>query len=282
MRKQKLVVTHLAPHLDEVAGIWLIKRFWSGWEKARLKFILAGGETPDGKPAGSNPNVVCLGVGGGEFDEHGRDERKCSAFLVWEKTKKLGFAPPEKNQKKAIEKLIEWVRQVDTAEPGAICLGDFSLPAVLAGQRKISQNDCQAVGLGEKILDALFASLEEKVVLERDWEKGRVFNTSWGRGIGVVTRARSGARSLAWTRGFAILILIDANRGFRQIWASPGLEIDLTPVYDLLRKREPEVFWFLHHSKAILLSGDDVAPKVICSRLDLEEIIDVFKKGIDK
>lgn len=83
----RLVVTHLRPHLDELAAWWLALRFgesiFPGITKAVLKLINAGDRLPDGRTPRQwkeADGALLLGVGGAkttsnpdgaEFDEHG-------------------------------------------------------------------------------------------------------------------------------------------------------------------------------------------------------------------
>src|SRR3989344_6531705 len=42
MNKKRYIVTHANPDLDAVCAVWLIKRFWNGWETSETMFVPAG------------------------------------------------------------------------------------------------------------------------------------------------------------------------------------------------------------------------------------------------
>ena len=54
--------------------------------------------------------------------------------------------------------------------------------------------------------------------------------------------------------------------------------IDLTLVYEKLRKMDPSATWFLHVSKKMLLNGSVKNPKMRPTRLGLSDIIGVLEK----
>lgn len=95
----KTIITHTRPHIDEIAAIWLLRKFgkgqYPGVNEANIVFWPNGGATPDGRPASAweNEGYLLIGTGGGRFDEHrtatsngNRDE--CAATLV---AKNLGL-----------------------------------------------------------------------------------------------------------------------------------------------------------------------------------------------
>ena len=59
---------------------------------------------------------------------------------------------------------------------------------------------------------------------------------------------------------------------------SENLNIDLTPVYEQLKKRDPDATWFLHVSKRMLLNGSSKNPKMRGSKLALRGVIEVLKQ----
>ena len=59
---------------------------------------------------------------------------------------------------------------------------------------------------------------------------------------------------------------------------SKGQDIDLTLVYEQLKKMDPDATWFLHVSKKMLLNGTPKNPKMIPTKLSLSDIIRVLEK----
>jgi hypothetical protein len=94
----RLVVTHLRPHLDELAAWWLALRFgesiFPGITKAVLKLVNAGTKLPDGRTAREwkeKDGALLLGIGGAkssanpdgaEFDEHGIDGESTMTLMA--------------------------------------------------------------------------------------------------------------------------------------------------------------------------------------------------------
>jgi len=92
MDVKRYIVTHANPDLDAVSSVWLIKRFWNGWETAEPLFVPAG-ETIDSykkkaedayKYEGDfdNAEIVHVDTGLGMFDHHQDNRDTCAARLV--------------------------------------------------------------------------------------------------------------------------------------------------------------------------------------------------------
>ncbi|HEV8600986.1 MAG TPA: hypothetical protein VGQ87_00075 [Patescibacteria group bacterium] len=78
------IVTHFFPHWDEIVAIYLLVNFgeklFPGISKAVIEYI-DNPESVNGKEL-LKEGKIAVGVGGGEFDEHGRKEIVCAAELV--------------------------------------------------------------------------------------------------------------------------------------------------------------------------------------------------------
>lgn len=86
----KIIATHLRPHFDEIAGIWLLKKLgaekFPGIEDAEIQYW---GEQDIQKTAQEyeKEEILLVGMGGGRFDEHGTREKAakkedCATTLV--------------------------------------------------------------------------------------------------------------------------------------------------------------------------------------------------------
>lgn len=76
------IVTHKKPHGDEICAISLLKRFRSGvFYNAPVHTV---GSDEEAEKFASENECILLGIGGGPFDEHGKDTGECSATLVAE------------------------------------------------------------------------------------------------------------------------------------------------------------------------------------------------------
>lgn len=115
--KIEKIAVHQNPHLDEIAAIWLLRRFgqhqYEGIGEAEIVFWTTGA-TPDGQPASEwqRRGVIAVGIGRGKYDEHADcpSDRVQSCFsLVAED---LGVAGDP-----ALQHILEYVTRTD-AEAG--------------------------------------------------------------------------------------------------------------------------------------------------------------------
>src|SRR3989339_974750 len=81
---QKIIVTHTNPDLDAVAAVWIVKRFWRGWEQADIQFVPAGETWPHDKMLVEGEHIVHVDTGFGPFDHHQSNEDTCAAEKVWQ------------------------------------------------------------------------------------------------------------------------------------------------------------------------------------------------------
>jgi len=83
----KTIVVHIGPDLDAITSVWLVKKYFPGWEEAALAFVPAG-TTLNKLPPDDNPEVVHVDTGFGKFDHHQTDADICAAMLVYAEIKK--------------------------------------------------------------------------------------------------------------------------------------------------------------------------------------------------
>ncbi|KPJ84937.1 hypothetical protein AMJ57_05000 [Parcubacteria bacterium SG8_24] len=265
------ILTHLRPHLDDVCGIWLLRRYLPGSRDASIGFI-----STNEKVDQTDEDTIHVGVGRGRFDEHKGDQGSCAASLV------LAFLEQEvglpDGDRPALRRLVDWVLKEDTGQLNTMPHREFSVPVILKSYYEIRENDSLAVTeLGFEILDALFAAQRSLVELEEDWKKRIEFDSSYGRGVGLVTDARE-VDSYAYSRGFDLVVYANAAGTYHNVKARTGSGIDLIALRDKLKEREPEAGWYFHHSGLMLICGGLLAPDVKPSRLTVEEIVGLIKE----
>ena len=89
--------------------------------------------------------------------------------------------------------------------------------------------------------------------------------------------------------GYVIVVRKDPRKGYVRIKAKPlstinnqqstiNKNIDLTLVYERLKKMDPQATWFLHIGRKMLLNGSVKNPKMKPTKLSLTEIIKVLEK----
>mgnify|MGYP001568899541 CR=1 FL=1 len=106
----KIIVTHINPDLDALAGIWLIKRFFPTWEKADLVFVPAG-KTFRGAPPDDDPEIIHIDTGFGKYDHHQTFKSTCAALLVFMEVKKRQALSDE--NKNALERFLTVIVDID-------------------------------------------------------------------------------------------------------------------------------------------------------------------------
>ncbi len=269
----KTLVTHINPHLDDIAAIWLIKRFFSEFKGAKIEFISAEkGESG----VSDDDNTLHIGVGRGKYDEHKGDIGESAMSLVWLDIKKRGLAPKNKFEVQAYERAVKWNTLIDTARLPYWEYDDFDIDNFIRSFKNDAKDSLKTVKLGEEILDRIYPSLVKTFQGLADWEKRIEFKSKWGKVVAI--ESASFGRSYAYKMGFAVVI-VSHNKGGRFIGiTAPGTsDLDLTPIYVKLTQIEPAVGWFLHHGKKMILCGAASAPEVVRSKLTLPEVIEIVK-----
>jgi len=291
----KIIVTHDSPDLDGITGIWLIRKFLPGWNEAQVKYVPAGDKLPGAKAdsviekIGEN-EVIHVDTGMGPLDHHQTDDQNvCGASLTWdyvrEEFEKVNLGEGEKweDKKKAIDRIVKVVVDIDHFKeamwPDAIAdYYEFFLENILEGlkSQKPNQNDYY-IEFTINCLEAILHVFEARIWAEEEIEKAQKFQTSKGKALGLET-INDASVKLAQRMGYVLAVRKDPRKGYIRIKARPDSGIDLTPVYEKLKKMDPEATWFLHASKKMLLNGSVKNPKMRPTKLNLDAIIEVLRK----
>lgn len=259
--------------MDDVCAMWLLKRFLPDFQNAGVDFISAG---PDGgETDASDPDKAYVGVGRGQFDEHKGDIGQCSASLVLAHVRER--ASLDSNVVTALQRIVDWVLLEDTGKLALMEYRDFCIPSVLRGEYDRAGKDSHAVAsIGFAMLDALLHAQLNNIRLEKDWEKRMEFESMFGKAVALETSAHD-ADVFAYRKGFDVAVTINVAHSYHSIRAKADSNIDLTPVYEELVRREPDASWYFHHSKKMLICGGDLAPNVMPSRFSIDQLIEVTK-----
>jgi hypothetical protein len=271
----KTIVTHIGPDLDAITSVWLIKTFLPGWEEASLAFVPAGG-TLGGEKPDANPEIFHVDTGFGTYDHHQDDSDTCAAEKVY------ALVSAKRGKDAALERLIALVNDVDHFRevfyPNPTSdFWNFGLVSAIDGWRLLyADNPVKIIDLGMQVLDGIYKTFQNKVWAEKLLkEKGIEFRTKWGNGIGVET-PNDEVVHLAQKMGYVVAIRKDPKKGYLRIKALPKEEIDLTKVYNKLKKQEPDATWFLHASRHMVLNGSSKNPQMRPTKRTLKQIIDVI------
>jgi hypothetical protein len=277
----KIIVTHFNPDLDAVASIWIIKKFLPVWSKAKIEFVPAG-ETFQGLPVDSNPEILHVDTGLGELDHHQTDEFVCAAQLCWKKVVQNKNIHLKKLDKEAVERLLDVVCQIDhgreivwpESKEDRFCL---FLEEIIGGLNGV-QDDLAVVEFGLIALEGVFKTLKDKIRAEETLRSPKAieFETEWGKGIGVES-GNDAVLQLGEKMGYSVVIRKDPKKKYVRIYARFDRGVDLSKVYQKLKELDPQATWFLHRSKCILLNGSPRNPKMRPTNLKLNQIIQVLK-----
>ncbi|NMB57130.1 DHH family phosphoesterase [Candidatus Beckwithbacteria bacterium] len=273
----KLIITHINPDLDAIASVWLLRRFEQDFSDASIDFIPAG-TTWQNQKVDSDSDIVHVDTGFGQFDHHQTGEYICAATLV------LAFLQNKySNLKKneALERLVEIVLQIDHFKE--CCWSEarndryqFVLSEILDGlKHNNTLTDQGLIDFGSTCLDGVYTMIKLKVQAEQEISKGKEFNCQWGMALAVETK-NDEVIPTAQKMGYVLVIRKDPE-GMVRIKGNPGSKVDLTEAFIKVKQMDPEATWFLHASKKMLLNGSYKNPNSVFSKLNLDQLLELFR-----
>lgn len=302
-----IIVTHASPDWDAIGSVWILKRFLPGWENAKVEFVPAGNRSPRvaRKEKEANEQVVVesddtkiihVDTGLTPLDHHQiYDITVCSVTRSWdyavkENSNLHATTSDTKREDKiaAMERIVNYLTPLDHFQevfwPEAQSdMHEFSLYGILEGMKGLHPDDDDFfVAWGMEILDAMLKRFESRIWAEKEIAKGKEFATKWGKAIAIET-INDSVIKLAQKMGYVVVVRRDPRKGYVRIKAMPYKEgvtpdINLSLVHSQLEKMDPSATWFLHVSKKMLLNGTPKNPKMIPTRLSLDEIVKVLEK----
>ncbi len=235
--------------------------------------------------------VIHVDTGLGPLDHHQTPDRQvCGMSRTWDYVRKMmerdGHQMTD-GHVKAVSRIVRVVVEIDHfrevywGDPAAD-YHEFSLIGLLDGLKYEKQDqDLFYVEFGINCLNALVVGFENRIWAEEEIEKGRKFETRYGKGIGFET-INDTVLKLAQKMGYVLVVRKDPRKKYVRIKTLPEKDgdpgIDLTLAYEQLKKIDPEATWFLHVSKKMLLNGTPKNPKMRPTKLGLDDIIKVLEK----
>jgi len=281
----KLIITHINPDFDAITSIWLVKKFLPGWQDAEVDFIPAG-ETYQEKKVDSDPDILHVDTGLGKFDHHQNNTFTCAAEKVWlyikEYFKDKNNSPISTRKKEAIDRLVALVNDIDHF--GEVFWPDpdndrydLIIERIFDGwKQKYPDQNHRLCSWGIDCLDGLYQILRAKVYAEQELEKAKVIKSPWGKALAVET-INDEVIKLGQKKGYKVVIRKDPRKDYLRIKSLPSKEIDLTPLYLILKKTDPEATWYLHPSCNMLLNGTTKNPKTKPTKLTLDEVVEIIE-----
>ena len=312
----KSIVTHMSPDLDAITSVWVIKRFLPGWDTATVEFVPAGqrSERVKNYPEFNTSTVLSVNgdeimhvdTGMGPLDHHQTpDMNVCGASRSWEYVKSQlaeRNQPLKEEHVEAVDRMVKVVVSYDHFQEvywadASADYHDFGLFGINEGLQYSKQGeDAYYIEFGGTCLDYLLHYFENKVWAEKELAEGTVFETRYGKALGIESINESVVKQ-AQKKGFVLVVRKDKRRGHVSIKTLPRFNgilpihsnttnetveknegIDLTLAYEQFRKMDPDATWFLHVSKKMLLNGSVKNPDMVPTKLTLEQLIKVLEK----
>jgi hypothetical protein len=272
----KTIVVHIGPDLDAITSAWIVKTFWEGWEEANIAFVPAG-TTLNKMSPDSDPDIIHTDTGFGKYDHHQTDADICASMLVYEEAKRQHGPDPALERIVAVVNDVDHFREVFFPNPTAD-FWDLGMIAQIDGWRLLyADNPMKIMELGFLSLDAIYKVMLNKIWAEKEIvSNGIPFSTKWGKGLGIAT-VNDEVIHQAQKQGYVVAVRKDPKKGYLRIKSLPKDDIDLTPLYEQLKKDEPGATWFLHASRHMILNGSAKNPDMKPSQKSLEEIVEVIK-----
>lgn len=273
-----IIVTHQSVDLDAITSCWLIKRFLPDWKDAELTFIPAG-STFDDIPPDLKPSIIHVDTGLGQFDHHQTDEYTSASKRVYEYL--VGKSHIPSKFQKALDKLITIVNDLDhfgevNYPEAASDRYDFLLSQIIEGLKTPLHDDKKITEMGFILLDAVFQILKNKVKAEETIKEGFVFHSKWGKSLAIESKNEEAVK-LALKSGFKFIVKKDPDRGNARIKTIPDKKLDLTPLYNKIKRYDKKGTWFLHVSKNMLLNSSSKNPNFVPTPLTLQKLIEIIK-----
>lgn len=300
-----IIVTHTSPDWDAIGSVWILKRYLPGWENAKVEFVPAGDRSPriGNKSREADEKIVVeigedkilhVDTGLTPLDHHqNSDTTLCSTSKSWqyvlEQNKELhaGVNNIKKDDRiEAVQRVVDYIVELDHFKEvfwkdAASDIHEFSIYGILEGIKALHPNqDEYYASWGMEILDAMVRRFDSRIWAEREIEKGQAFETRWGKGLALET-INDSVIKLAQKMGYALVVRRDPRKGYVRIKAVPFREgvtpnVNLTLAAEQFRKMDPEATWFLHVSNKMLLNGTPKNPKMVPTKLSLEQIVKVL------
>ncbi len=275
----KTVVTHIFPDLDAITSVWLILRYLPEWEDAEIAFTPQQKNWNDIVPD-SDPNVIYCDTGYGKFDHHQIQERTCASKRILDYLLIQGHVSSKDIG--PLTRIVAYVTDIDNF--GEVNYPDptsdkyeFCLHQLITGLKKKGMSDLALAHAIFPLLDGVLQLFIYKLKAEAEIKKGFIFQSKYGKSLAMNT-GNDEAMRLAQKMGFSLVVMKDPMKKTARIKTVPSPELDLTPVYDRIKKEDPNGYWFLHILKNMLLNGSSRTPNVTPTSLSLQRLIEIIRE----
>jgi hypothetical protein len=283
VKKPKLLIAHANPDMDAIGAMWLFCRFDEHrFEEAQLYFVNAGEEISDETLSFkglARDEVVHVDTGMGPFDHHqpGNQERNSATLLVYEYLLRKNR---DLRNDEALKRIVAFVNDNDHFSS---CYWPeanndryvFMMEDVLKGIKQSKQlSDREVADLGFILYDGAYNTMKMKVKAEKNIAEGQVFESPWGKAL-YMENKNDDSMKIAMKMGYQVVVRRNRDSNHIRIKAVPERNIDLTPIYEAIIKKDPVGTWYLHPSKAMLLNGSEHNENHVATPLSLDEVVKI-------
>ncbi len=301
------IITHTAPHLDELVAYWLLVRWgekhFPGISSVPVEVWRKGGTTSDGRSfeAWEDDGAMFIGIGGGQFDEHplnGVNDRagECAATLV---AQRLGI-----RDEPALKPILDFVQRID-AKGGA---NPWDISAMVK-----TMNEGGMVELPQLLqwvclaLDAKYSEQARFIAAMADAANSRRDQIFLPDGsslrIATVESTSPQTHKALFNQGASVVVLRNPETGNVAIFTQKRDQVKLKNVVRVIRlleqraRRDVQVTnwdelvapgtisavrcWYYLEEGQMLLNGSTSCPDVPPTRLSLETIRQVVLLALD-
>lgn len=264
------LITHINPHLDDIFGIWLLKKYDPKYADFEVDFVSAAHNLADQE----TEEKVFVGTGGGKFDEHKEGLATCAGSLVFDYLKAENLLPSNQLEVKALEEMVDWNKKIDTGTIPIEAYDEFSVPAFIRCKDSSKESSNRSVELGSRILNRILPVLKNKQQSLMDWQERVEFETKFGKSYAV--KSNTIDRPFCKKQGGDLFLLLSPKYHGVQFF-TPSHTLDLSPIYEKVKGMDPEADWFLHQSHHMVLCGSSAAPDAKQTKLSFDQLIEVAK-----
>lgn len=308
------IITHERPHLDEIVGIWLLRKFgeekFPGISAAEVTFWSIGGGIPDPDLRSAEDcerdGVLLIGVGGGRFDEHPiingeRKQDECVATLV---AKAIGIDDDPSFEKilkfvanndlRGVEqpfdlaRLVKLLHQLYPDNPEKVM--EWTMTGLEAKYREQSQfwnstkQEFERTAEVEEIPGPRGKVLKMVSFASDDEQMSKfALSVSGGRAAIIIQKRSSGNVQIFTNKQFG-LTLYDIAQMIRLVEQQAKGRV-LTTEWKMLSSEgtvEGAEEWYFFHAGQMLLNGSLTAKNVPPTKLSIEQIKEIVRIGINR
>lgn len=310
------VITHLQPHLDEGVAYYIATRYgvykFPGMIEAELVFVDAGTLDMPGNPH----DYVALGVSRGIYNEHpipGRDrikDKSCALLmaesLIIQEGRLKGLPVSELPE---LKELLAYTNNEDLTGDGG---PKYNLADTVKALNEAHPNE------PDYVMDVMTSLIDAYVQRARKFHKGgrnasrharvveleQLSRKSLPLKLAVIETDKDQAKSYAFSKegGYKAAVIQQNSNGQVQIFVKEKNGLDLNPVAAAIRIAEIEAAggscsltdealvaegtnpaadrWHYFPQGNCLLNGSRTSPDTEPTRLELEEIVEIFVKHV--